>query len=206
MSTDPDLVARAIAELVRAGGAILIDLEFTCWEDSLRTGWADPARPAEVIEIGLAAYHLPARAVGSSFTALARPRVNPTLSAYCVELLHIAQMEVDAAGDLAVVLAETDAWLRALPTDGLPTCGWGSMDRRRFAANAQMRGLEDPLAGRPHLDLRSVMTALRRHPTAIDRDALRELAKLPPNPRRHRALDDALDLTHFLALLLDSRA
>src|SRR5258708_5836544 len=50
VSGDDRLVARTRAELGRAGGAILIDLEFTCWEDSLRTDWADPARPAEVIE------------------------------------------------------------------------------------------------------------------------------------------------------------
>ena len=37
----------------------------------------------------------------------------------------------------------------------------------------------------------------------LERDDLRTHAGLPPNPRRHRALDDALDLTHFLALLLD---
>jgi inhibitor of KinA sporulation pathway (predicted exonuclease) len=79
------------------------------------------------------------------------------------------------------------------------------MDRVRLAANARTRDVADPLAGRPHIDLRAVMTALYRHPTRIDRDELRALAALPPNLRRHRALDDALDLTHFLALLLTPR-
>jgi inhibitor of KinA sporulation pathway (predicted exonuclease) len=201
------LVARASADLQRAGGAILIDLEFTCWENSLRTGWADPARPAEVIEIGLAAYHLPARVVGPSFGTLVRPRVNPTLSAYCIDLVHITQEEIDAAQDLPTVLPEVAAWLRALPLDGVPTCGWGPYDRRRLAANAALAGAADPLAGRPHIDLEAVLAGVyRRREATISRDEVRALASLPPNPRRHRALGDALDLTHFLPLLLDASA
>jgi inhibitor of KinA sporulation pathway (predicted exonuclease) len=201
VSTGDGFVASARADLRGAGSALLIDLEFTCWEDSLGTDWADPARPAEVIEIGLAAYDVVARTVTGSFTTLVRPRVNPILSDYCHELLHIPQCEIDAAAELPAVLADLERWLRGLPAQTLPTCGWGARDRTRLATNAAMRGVPDPLAGRRHLDLRAVMTALVHHPTPIDRDELRALTRLPPNPRRHRALDDALDLIHFLALL-----
>lgn len=205
MSTDDSAVTRALADLKSAGGAILIDLEFTCWEDSLRTQWADPARPAEVIEIGLAAWDARIGAAGASFSALVHPRLNPTLSAYCLDLLPIPQREIDAAPDLPIVLEAVTAWLRALPADGLPTCGWAEGDRVRLAANARAHGATDPLAGRPHVDLRAVMTALRGHPHPFERDELRALAHLPPNLGRHRALDDALDLTHFLALLFAAR-
>lgn len=204
MSADDGLVRRALADLRTAGGALLIDLEFTCWEDSLRTRWADPAHPAEVIEIGLAAYRADTRAVTGSFASLVRPRVNPALSNYCRELLHIAQREIDAAEELPVVLGALEGWLRVQPAPTLPTCGWGDMDRVRLAANANTVGVSDPLADRPHIDLRLVLTALLDHPKPLERDDLRDLKKLPPNPRRHRALDDALDLMHFLPLLLDS--
>jgi inhibitor of KinA sporulation pathway (predicted exonuclease) len=195
------LVARARAELERAGAAILIDLEYTCWEDSLRTGWADPARPAEVIEIGLALYRIDARAVTAELSRVVRPVVNPTLTAYCLNLLHIPQAEIDAADDLPTVLPDVDAWLRSIGAQDLATCGWGN-DPRLLAADAATRGLASPLAGRAHIDLHAVMTAQRHHPHPISRDELRDLAHLPPNPRRHRALDDAVDLTHFLQLLL----
>ena len=204
MSANDALVRRTLDDLHRAGGALLIDLEFTCWEDSLRTRWADPARPAEVIEIGLAAYRIDTRAVTGSFASLVRPRVNPTLSSYCTALLHIPQPEIDAAADLPMVLGALDAWLRVQPLPNLPTCGCGAMDRVRLATNAATVGASDPLAGRPHIDLRAVMTALVAHPTPtpLERDDLRVLKDLPPNPRRHRALDDALDLMNFLPLLL----
>ena len=175
--------------------------EFTCWDDSLRTDWADPARPAEVIEIGLAFYRVASRAVTSRFSRLVRPVMNPKLSPYCVELLRIAQVDIDAAEELPGALQHVETWLTAVDPD-LSTCGWGANDRRRLARNAATRGANDPLAGRPHIDLRDVMTALRRHPRPIGRDELRALASLPANPGRHRALDDALDLAHFLGLLL----
>jgi inhibitor of KinA sporulation pathway (predicted exonuclease) len=201
-----DLVRRTLAALHGAGGALLIDLEFTCWEDSLRTNWADPARPAEVIEIGLATYRAGARAVSGSFACLVRPQLNPTLSDYCHDLLHIPQPEIDAAEPLPIVLSALEGWLRVQPVPGLPTCGWGAMDRVRLATNAAMLNVPDPLAQRPHIDLRAVMTALFDHPKPIERDELRALKNLPPNPRRHRALDDALDLLHFLPLLDSVRA
>ena len=203
MSADEGLVARALGELHRGGGALLIDLEFTCWEDSVRTGWADPAHPAEIIEIGLAAFRVATRAVHGSFTTLVRPRVNPVLSEYCCELLHIPQREIDAADELPAALAKVAAWLASLAPAGLVSCGWGPLDRKVLASNTRMLGVADPLAGRPHIDLGAVMTELYRHPTPITRDDLRDLERLPPNPRRHRALDDALDLLHFLPLLLD---
>jgi inhibitor of KinA sporulation pathway (predicted exonuclease) len=199
-------VERALAELRAAGASLLIDLEFTCWEDSLRTGWADPARPAEVIEIGLAAWDVATRTVRATFDVRVRPTVNPTLSPYCAALLHIAQSEIDAADELPVVLRALERWLGAVGPAELPTCGWGPLDRAGLARNARTVGAADPLAGRRHIDLRDVMTELGEHPHPIGRDELRQLARLPPNPRRHRALDDALDLTHFLALLLDSAA
>lgn len=205
MSAAHDLVRRTLAALHGAGGALLIDLEFTCWEDSLRTNWADPAHPAEVIEIGLATYRVDARSVSGSFACLVRPQVNPTLSAYCVDLLHIPQREIDAAEPLPIVLSALEGWLRAQPVPDLPTCGWGSMDRVRLTRNATALQVSDPFGQRPHIDLRAVMTALLDHPTPIERDELRALKNLPPNARRHRALDDALDLLNFLPLLLDSK-
>jgi inhibitor of KinA sporulation pathway (predicted exonuclease) len=150
-------------------------------------------------------YRVDTRAVGATFATLVRPRVNPVLSAYCTELLHIPQHEIDASDELPAALGRLERWLRDVAADGLPTCSWGPIDRVRLATNARMRGVADPLVGRAHIDLRDVMTALRDHPTPIARDELRDLANLPPNPRRHRALDDALDLTHFLSLLFAAR-
>ena len=72
MPVQDDAVTIAVAALNATRGALLVDLELTCWEDSLRSRWADPTRPAEVIEIGLAAYRIDTRAVTGSFASLVR--------------------------------------------------------------------------------------------------------------------------------------
>ena len=129
---------------------------------------------------------------------------NPRLSPYCLDLLHIPQAEIDAANDFTSVSGEISAWLQAQRVDGMATCGWAPFDRLRLADSAAALGLPDPLGGRAHIDLEAALRALFRADAPLDRDDVRSRAHLPPNPRRHRALDDALDLTHYLPLLLDT--
>ncbi len=185
----------SVDEFLQAGEVILIDCEFTCWEDSLCTWWADPRRPPEVIEIGLARYAFDEARAADTFTDFVRPRLNPRLSAYCRDLLGLAQETVDAAPLLTDVAPHLSAWLDRLPP-GVPTCGWGTIDREFVAADAGRAGLPCPFAARPHADVRALCErVLGRDPGS--RDALRVDWKLAPNPRRHRALDDALDAAQF---------
>ena len=86
----------ALRDLHR-GKIILIDAEFTCWEGSLASGWSDPAYPAEMIEIGMIAYNSVDQSALALFSSLIKPRINPTLSAYCLDVLPILQNEVDRA-------------------------------------------------------------------------------------------------------------
>jgi len=150
----------------------------------------------------MAAYDVASRTVHDTFSIVVRPRVNPVLSDYCVALVNTQQPDIDAAEELPQAIARLERWIATQPVKGWPTCAWGGIDRRRLAMNAAAFGLPDPLAPRPHVDLCAVMTALADWPKPIDRDEVRRREALPPNPRRHRALDDALDLTHFLPLMM----
>ena len=74
---------------------ILMDTEFTAWEGSYQTGWSRPGEHRELLR-------LTAMRVGKDFTVqaifdqLCKPRINPTLSNYIIELTGITQREVDA--------------------------------------------------------------------------------------------------------------
>lgn len=191
-----------LEEFLRLDRVLLMDLEFTCWEDSLRTSWADPRRPPEVLEIGLAAYSFAREELVDSFSAVVRPRINPALSPYCRELLALTQAEVDAAPPLGQVLVDVRTWEARLGPGTPPTCGWGTIDRRFLTQDAERAGAADPFAGRPHADLRRFFAALFHHPTpAIERDEVRRRGGLPDNRGRHRALPDTLDLIPFCAFL-----
>jgi inhibitor of KinA sporulation pathway (predicted exonuclease) len=176
---------------------VLLDCEFTCWEDSLRTRWSDPNRPPEVIEIGFAEYDVGRDQVGRAFTSLVRPRLNPELSAYCKRLLGISQAEIDRAPPLVEVLPQMHAWLTTLGLSGAPTCEWGS-DRPILAQEATRCGASSPFHDTPHVDLRVLY---QRVFGEGDRDAARRRFGLPENRDRHRALPDALDLRQFCVFL-----
>lgn len=181
---------------------ILLDLELTCWEGSLESDWSDPARPPEVIEIGLAAYDILHGNVLDTFSARVRPRVNPVLSEYCKSLVRISQDEIDRSRPLAAVLENVGDWcIRARATD-VPTCSWGS-DRGFLSADAGCSNCGDPFGLSPHMDLRSMFQSLLGYPSgaACERDRLREVLGLGPNHHRHRALDDAVDLAQFCRAL-----
>ena len=74
---------------------ILMDTEFTAWEGSYQTGWSRPGEHRELLR-------LTAMRVGKSFTVqgifdqLCKPRINPKLSKYIIQLTGITQREVDA--------------------------------------------------------------------------------------------------------------
>lgn len=176
---------------------ILIDCEFTCWEDSLATGWSDPGRPPEVIEIGLAMYAFEDRQPRRTFACFVRPRLNPELSAYCRRLGGIPQSAIDDAPRLPDVIPRLTAWLRQF-SPGTPTCGWGPIDRDFVAQDATRSARPCPFGGRPHANVRALCeSVLGRDPGS--RDSLRAEWQLAANARRHRALDDAVDMVQFVS-------
>jgi len=187
---------------------ILLDLEFTCWEDSLRTNWSDVERPPEVIEVAVVAYDSARDAVSESFASFVRPGKNVELSSYCTGLLYISQSDIDQAPRLKDVLAGMAEWVARLGISGEPTCSWGINDRIFLAQDAQRSGCRDPFRACTHADLRSLYSvALRCPPTRIyDRDDARRILGLSPNNKRHSALADALDLVQFCRMLRSDRA
>ena len=69
--------------------AVIFDLEFTAWDGSMASRWTRPGEHTEVVQIG--AVKIDARTLkeSDSFEMLVRPRVNPVLSDYLVELTGI---------------------------------------------------------------------------------------------------------------------
>ena len=178
-----------VGEFHRVPHLVFMDLEFTCWEGSLKSNWSDPSRPPEVLEIGLAAYDTQTGQILSTFSSLVRPRLNAQLSAYCTNLLRIAQADINQAPTLIDFHA--------------PTASWGMEDRLYLTGDTLRAGCVEPFVNRPHLDLMSVASALVDFPKGerMGRDDVRKILKLPPLTNRHTGLADALDLVCFYLAL-----
>ncbi|MDE2462196.1 MAG: exonuclease domain-containing protein [Alphaproteobacteria bacterium] len=81
-----------------AATAIVFDLEFTSWAGALQGRWLAPGQFKEIVQIG--AVRLDAGSLDelAAFNFLVRPRFNPELSDYLVQLTGITNARLAAEG------------------------------------------------------------------------------------------------------------
>ena len=120
---------------------VVFDLELTAWLGSAARGWTGPGEYPEIIQIG--AVRLDAGLCETGTLDLpVKPRLNPTLSDYIVDLTGIAQGRIDREGvDIAEALgrlADFAEGARVL------LCNGG--DDAWLRQNARLAGIPDPLA------------------------------------------------------------
>jgi inhibitor of KinA sporulation pathway (predicted exonuclease) len=78
--------------------AVIFDLEFTAWEGSMQSRWTREGEHTEVVQIGAVKIDADTLREVDGFEMLVRPRVNPILSDYFVELTHITNEAVTHRG------------------------------------------------------------------------------------------------------------
>jgi len=184
---------------------IFLDCEYTCWEDSLETGWADPNYPEEVIQIGLALFHVHENKFIEKYSRYVRPTTNPILSQYCKNLLQIEQTAIDEADDCLTVFEEISNLLNNYNNNNqsMLTCSWGT-DRKVLEINANKNLCPDPFTSLPSIDLEVVATDIFCKDNGhLVREELRTMLGLPHPKIRHDALADALDVKTLLDALVD---
>ena len=95
---------------------ILFDTEFTAWEGSKERGWTGPNEYKEIVQIGAIKVETKTLAELDSFQILVKPKINPVLSDYFINLTGINQDEVDKEGvDFSTAVAGFKEWCQNLP-------------------------------------------------------------------------------------------
>jgi inhibitor of KinA sporulation pathway (predicted exonuclease) len=74
---------------------VVFDLEFTAWAGSMESRWTRDGEHAEIVQIGAVKLDVETLSVTDEFEALVRPRVNPVLSRYLIELTGITNEMLD---------------------------------------------------------------------------------------------------------------
>ena len=173
---------------------ICLDLEYTCWENSLQNGWADPKFPAEILQVGMAGFDLIQDQCLTKFSAYVRPALNPQMSNYCINLLQISQNIIDDSPALSQVINQISSFMSDYSDDSTLVCAFGP-DCKRFADDAVRHDRESPFTPFTCLNLQQeaaqVMGMTEKLP---ERDQIKQHFQLPPSANRHDALDDALDV------------
>jgi inhibitor of KinA sporulation pathway (predicted exonuclease) len=80
----------------RRSYAVVFDLEFTAWAGSMASRWTREGEHTEVVQIGAVKLDVETLKITDEFECLVRPRVNPVLSQYLVDLTGITNAMLDA--------------------------------------------------------------------------------------------------------------
>jgi len=75
--------------------AVVFDLEFTAWPGSMASRWSRDGEHTEVVQIGAVKLDAVTLKITDEFECLARPRINPKLSQYLIDLTGITNEMLD---------------------------------------------------------------------------------------------------------------
>jgi len=84
---------------------VLYDLEFTAWDGSVARNWSGPGEHREIVQIGAVILAVSDLSELGAFDRLARPRINPVLSDYFINLTGLSQDAVSGAGSFSEAYA-----------------------------------------------------------------------------------------------------
>jgi len=167
---------------------VVFDLEFTAWQGSMQSRWMRPGEFKEIVQIGAVKVDA-SFAPGAQFDVLVRPRLNPALSAYFVDLTGITDEAVAARGiDFA------EAYRAFVGFAGpLPIVAFGR-DDLVFADNLRLYGLNGVPPLPRFVDVRDWLMALGVDPRGKHACDIGPAAGVPFEGHTHNALHDALSV------------
>ncbi|MFC3679105.1 exonuclease domain-containing protein [Bacterioplanoides pacificum] len=171
---------------------LIVDLECTC--DSPVNF---PKDEIEVIEIG---------AVIGSITELGfdllskkqiyvMPTVHTVLTEFCRDLTGITQEEVDLANVLGEALQDFDLWLREYSP--VAWGSWGNFDRKQFGSECARKGLNDPLHGVSHINIKQGFARKYGHRVGLGRAV--SILGLEFQGKAHSGVVDAENIARLLS-------
>lgn len=172
---------------------IIFDLELTAWPGSSARGWSGPGEYMEIIQIGAVRLDADLHETGA-LDLVIKPRLNPTLSDFIIDLTGITQERVDREGvDIAEALSRLADFARGAR---MLLCNGADDDWLR--QNARLAGIADPLAtaafGRLSRHFRRVV-ARDRHVVSSD---LPQIFGFAMPGRAHDGLADARAIAEAL--------
>ncbi|MEZ1318385.1 exonuclease domain-containing protein [Pseudomonas fluorescens] len=174
---------------------LVIDLEATTDEG----GW--PVTEMEIIEIGATLVDRQGREQ-DHFQRFVRPLRRPLLTAFCRELTHITQANIDSAQPLTEVWPSFERWLGQHHARLEGWASWGDYDRKQLVQEWQRLQLDSQLSRVPHINLKQRFAKARRLDRPLGLNGALQLAGLQFNGQQHRALEDARNTARLLPLIL----
>ena len=118
---------------------IIFDTEYTAWEGSFDREWSGPGEHKELVQIAAAKVEGEGFNEADTFSIYIRPRVNPKLSDFFINLTGITQEKADQEGvDFEEAIKKFTAW-----SEDLPLYSFGD-DVNVLTENCKLLGIDSP--------------------------------------------------------------
>ncbi len=164
---------------------IIVDLEATCWES--RDG-----KRNEIIEIGATSVDEQLNIVGE-FCEFIKPKINPELSNFCIQLTSIKQSDIDKALPFPESLKLFLDWIKSFSEDYL-LCSWGHYDRVQFKNDCELHGLNYEWSNQ-HISLKHQYGKIKKLKRPPGMKRALKVEGIPLKGTHHRGIDDAKNIT-----------
>ncbi len=181
---------------------IFFDCEYTCWENSLETGWSDPEYPSEIIQIGLVVFEVKKNRIIKDYTSFVKPYLNQKLSDYCLKLLKFPQSTIDNSPSFKEIAKSISAILQDILINEYFICSWGD-DYNRITLNSRINNTIDPFSNCFRLNLMTEFSKVLKLKKFISsRDEVKKMIKYDTKISRHDALEDSIELIDLYMISL----
>ncbi len=175
---------------------VIFDTEFTAWEGSMERKWSGENEYREMVQIGAIMVETERLSEISSLLLYVRPKINPTLSEYFMNLTHITQEEVDEKGvPFKEALEKFYAW-----SEGFPIYCWGG-DTKVLQENADLYGVENLFATTPGGNIKPLFESHGITTEGYMSSTIPRAFGEEPPPAAHDALNDARSIAQALRAL-----
>lgn len=171
---------------------ILFDLECTTWEGAIARDWSAPGEHREVIQMGAILTETDRFSKLSTFKVLVKPKINPILSDYCIELTGITQQQIDQEGiDFPKFLQMFFEWCADSDLYCFDSKPYGArlFDRDVLMENCELLGIKFPFVLSRFHNINEVFTQYGY--TVKQSGSAPEAFGIEISSRIHDALNDA---------------
>jgi inhibitor of KinA sporulation pathway (predicted exonuclease) len=171
---------------------LVIDIECTCWDSP-----TPPDQEGEIVEIGIARLEVATLQPLDKRSILVKPE-RSTVSPFCTGLTTLTQEQVDQgiSFSAACTLLKNEYSSRSRTW-----ASYGDYDRRQFARQCDSSQIDNPF-GTSHLNIKNLFALAYGLSHEVGMAGALEQLGIPLEGTHHRGVDDAWNIAHILAALL----
>lgn len=173
---------------------LVVDLEATCSDNGTIT-----RQDAETIEIGAAIVNITKRRIVGEFCEFVKPKNNPTLTPFCIELTTITQETIDESKPFSNVFEDFLIWMRVVGRpESFTFASWSRWDFDQLGRECEQHAIHFPFES--HVNIPAVG---KKNAGIISQRRLLKHFGMKFAGTRHRGIDDARNYAVIVVEMLN---